>query len=81
MQPDTFVELGKSGNEGMAFAITRRDFCEVYGSDPANFPKPEYDHAVFLDTATENYIVVRPSADGSIDWGKTRFVNKLKRIR
>ena len=81
MPADTFTELGKPGNEGMAFAITLLDFAEVYGSDPANFPNPDYEHGVFLDTATGNYIVVRPTVYGEYDWGKTRYVGLFKRIR
>lgn len=66
---DRFADLGKPENIGNAFAITRRalHLAEVKG-DTAKFvsrlPRPDYEHGIWHDTATDNLIVIRPNKDG-----------------
>lgn len=62
---DMFAELGKSEHVGLAFAITSYGLEDDYGGDFGNVPTPDYEHRIYLDTRTDNYLVLRPAQDGS----------------
>ncbi len=65
---NTFADLGKSEHVGNAFAITRRALAlEVNGNWEkfvAKLPRPDYEHGIWHDTATDNLIVIRADKDG-----------------
>jgi hypothetical protein len=66
---ETFANLGKPEHAGMCFAITHRYLRETWGGDAAKMleglPRPDYDHRIYLDQLTDNYIVMRPDNDGA----------------
>lgn len=66
---DPFVELAKPEHAGHVFAIARIAFVEEYRNDIEKVPKPDCEHAIFLDLFSDTYIVARP-ANGSY-WCET----------
>jgi hypothetical protein len=60
-----FPKLGDAG-PAMGFAISEAGIECFGGLDEmlAALPTPAYEHALFLDPATDNVIVARPSEDG-----------------
>lgn len=59
---DLFVALGVPGNEGKAFAIVPYHYPELLSNgqlDLTKLPVPDYEHHIYADTITDNYIVVR----------------------
>ena len=65
---DKFAELGKPEHVGHAFAIARYALDhEVKDMEKfiLGLPRPDYEHGIWHDTATDNLIVLRASKDGS----------------
>lgn len=66
---------------GLAFAITLKSINDDFGGDKqkpiAAFPRPDYEHRIYLDEFTDNFIVERPNRAGQY-WS---WPNKMKRIR
>ncbi len=72
-----FERLGDDGGVGMAFAISRVALGEDYAGNLENLPRPAYDHGIWLDPGTGNYIVLRAETDG----GFHPIVEKWRRLR
>lgn len=64
---DPWSDLGKPPNVGMCFAITACDMEDEYQGDLSKIPRPGYDHGIWLDTRTDNYLVARPNRNGEYD--------------
>jgi hypothetical protein len=65
---DAFFNLGKPENSGLCFAVTPEALKEFFAGDVENFPKPDFEHAIFKDGLTKNYIVCRPEFGGYDQW-------------
>lgn len=59
----TFEALGRPESTGLAFAITRKAANEL-GLTIDTLPRPDYEHRIWLDRLTDNFIVARPDANG-----------------
>ncbi len=83
----SFVALGEAPvtPTGLAFAITRKAIADEFGGDTdkmlAALPRPDYEHAIFHDEITNNYIVARPNAGGKYSHGTWQPETDLKRVR
>jgi hypothetical protein len=73
---EMFAELGKPGNEGNAFAITRHALVDI-GDDVSKWPRPDYEHAIFLDPHSGNYLIERGGRPGGY-WCER---GAMKRVR
>lgn len=65
---DPFLLLAKPENAGHGFAITGLAFASQYGGE---FPRPDYEHRIYADTITANFLVIRPDANG-VYWGEDK---------
>lgn len=82
---EMFARLGDPDGIGKAFAITRDASLSV--EDVSALPKPDYDHQIWLDDITKNFIVVRPDAAGGywhggrLDYRDAKITDAWKRVR
>lgn len=64
----TFADLGKPEHVGNAFAITRKALTLEAKGDWKEFvsklPRPDYEHGIWHDPATDNLVVIRADKDG-----------------
>lgn len=60
-----FARLGDDDSAGLAFAVSQVALGEECGGSLENLPRPAYDHGIWIDPASSNYIVLRPETDGS----------------
>lgn len=67
---EMFDRLGRPEHVGSAFAITMELICdfELKGKDGKlrldKLPRPDYEHRILHDQRTDNYMVLRPDAQG-----------------
>lgn len=61
---EMFATLGLPEHAGHAFCISRAAMRDRFFDDCSRIPMPDYPHAIWRDLITENYLVVRPNADG-----------------
>ena len=61
---DLFERL-KDAGPNMAFAVTRKRIEDEQLGDPATWPEPDYQHGIWRDPYTDNYMVVRAKEDGT----------------
>ena len=67
--------------DGLGFYITRKCVEDEFGGDEkkmiSRLPRPDYEHRIYKDESTDNYMVLRPGA-GNRYW---EHVLKMRRIR
>lgn len=77
-----FVQLGKPEHAGHAFAMTSEaiDDIGLFAEDGKlrleKLPRPDYEHRVYRDTRSGNYLVVRPDATGR--YGEEKHCERLR---
>lgn len=81
---DMFELLGKVeviAEDGIGFCITRQCIEEEFGGSEKKMlkaiPTPDYEHRIYKDNVTDNYMVMRPGP-GHRYWG---FASGFQRIR
>jgi hypothetical protein len=76
---EAFRQLGAPEHVGHAFAFTEETFNVDFGKAIENIPKPDFEHRVYRDTMTGNFLVVRPDKAGT--YGSIARDDWMKQVR
>ncbi len=73
---EMFTKLGMPEYAGHCFAITLKSIDDnglTHENIMSRLPRPDYDHRIYRDKITDNYIVMRPPyATNAEHWERVR---------